>query len=65
VAIFSGKILTKCSQITARAAVFNEIDTMKATAKIMHKELLELIQTLPDTSTGSDGQSVCTESIFH
>ncbi|KAJ7862610.1 hypothetical protein B0H14DRAFT_495735 [Mycena olivaceomarginata] len=35
-----------------------DIGEMKKTAKTMHQELLELIQTLSDTSTSSDGSSV-------
>jgi hypothetical protein len=35
---------------------------MKKVANLMHKELLELVETLSDTSTSSDGSSVRTES---
>ncbi|KAJ7826882.1 hypothetical protein B0H14DRAFT_3144805 [Mycena olivaceomarginata] len=43
--------------INTRPTLANDIGEMKKTAKIMHKELLELIQTLSDTSTSSDGSS--------
>ncbi|KAJ7796490.1 hypothetical protein B0H14DRAFT_3550792 [Mycena olivaceomarginata] len=44
--------------INTRSAMANDIGEMKKTAKTMHEELLELIQTLSDTSTNSDGSSV-------
>ncbi|KAJ7759823.1 P-loop containing nucleoside triphosphate hydrolase protein [Mycena olivaceomarginata] len=44
--------------INTRLAIANDIGEMKKTAKTMHEELLELIQTLSDTSTSSDGSSV-------
>ncbi|KAJ7887535.1 hypothetical protein B0H14DRAFT_2498178 [Mycena olivaceomarginata] len=44
--------------INTRPAIANDIDEMKKTAKTMHEELLELIQTVSDTSTNSDGSSV-------
>ncbi|KAJ7368938.1 P-loop containing nucleoside triphosphate hydrolase protein, partial [Mycena albidolilacea] len=44
--------------INTRPAMANDIGEMKKTAKTMHEELLELIQTLSDTSTSSDGSSV-------
>ncbi|KAJ7879945.1 hypothetical protein B0H14DRAFT_3769893 [Mycena olivaceomarginata] len=40
--------------INTRPAIANDIGKMKKTAKTMHEELLELIQTLSDTSTSSD-----------
>jgi hypothetical protein len=36
----------------------NDIDVMKKTAQLMHEELLELIQTLSDSNTTSNGSSV-------
>ncbi|KAJ7333393.1 hypothetical protein DFH08DRAFT_1021040 [Mycena albidolilacea] len=45
-------------EITPRPAIFNDIDVMKETANHMHQELLELIQTLSDASTSSDGSSM-------
>jgi hypothetical protein len=56
---FSCRRLIHCSQINTRPAIANDIGEMKKTAKTMHEELLELIQTLSDTSTSSDGSSVC------
>jgi hypothetical protein len=47
-------------QITARPEIFNSIDDMNKTAKIMHEELLEVIQSVSDASTSSDTSSVCT-----
>ncbi|KAJ7887623.1 hypothetical protein B0H14DRAFT_3127573 [Mycena olivaceomarginata] len=44
--------------INTRLAMAYDIGEMKKTAKTMHEELLELIQTLSDTSTSSDGSSV-------
>jgi hypothetical protein len=35
----------------------NDIDVMKKTAQLMHEELFELIQTLSDSSTNSNGSS--------
>ncbi|KAJ7860825.1 hypothetical protein B0H14DRAFT_3134754 [Mycena olivaceomarginata] len=49
-------------QITTGPAIFNDISVMKETAKLMHEELLELIQTLSDASTNSDRSS---PKIFH
>ncbi|KAJ7889437.1 hypothetical protein B0H14DRAFT_3126935 [Mycena olivaceomarginata] len=43
--------------INTRPAMTYDIGEMKKTAKTMHEELLELIQTLSDTSTSSDGSS--------
>ncbi|KAJ7790132.1 hypothetical protein B0H14DRAFT_3161543 [Mycena olivaceomarginata] len=43
--------------INTRPAIVNDIGEMKKTAQTMHEELLELIQSLSDTSTSSDGSS--------
>ncbi|KAJ7368932.1 hypothetical protein DFH08DRAFT_983522 [Mycena albidolilacea] len=44
--------------INTRPAMAYDIGEMKKTAKTMHEELLELIQTLSDTNTSSDGSLV-------
>ncbi|KAJ7368844.1 hypothetical protein DFH08DRAFT_762954 [Mycena albidolilacea] len=44
--------------INTRPAIANDIGEMKKMAKTMHEELVELIQTLSDTSTSSDRSSV-------
>jgi hypothetical protein len=36
---------------------------MKKATELKHEELLELIHTLPDADTSSDGSSVCMQ--FH
>ncbi|KAJ7782596.1 P-loop containing nucleoside triphosphate hydrolase protein [Mycena olivaceomarginata] len=41
-------------KVTTRPLWVNDIDVMKVTAQLMHKELLELIQTLSDSSTNSN-----------
>jgi hypothetical protein len=38
--------------------MFDDIGEIKKTAKLMHKELLEVIERLPDTNTDSDGPLV-------
>ncbi|KAJ7895614.1 P-loop containing nucleoside triphosphate hydrolase protein, partial [Mycena olivaceomarginata] len=48
----------KVFAINTRPTLANDTSEMKKTAKIMHEELLELIQTLSDTSTSSDRSSV-------
>jgi hypothetical protein len=45
--------------------MLNDIGVMKEMAKQIHKELLELIQSLSDTNTSSDGSSVCTQFTTH
>jgi hypothetical protein len=40
--------------------MFNDITDIKKAMKLMHEELLEVIQTLSDASTDSDKSSVCT-----
>ncbi|KAJ7822898.1 hypothetical protein B0H14DRAFT_3146200, partial [Mycena olivaceomarginata] len=44
-------------EVTTRPLWVNDIDVMKKTAQLMHEELLELIQTLSDSSTNSNGSS--------
>ncbi|KAJ7355875.1 hypothetical protein DFH08DRAFT_803809 [Mycena albidolilacea] len=48
--------------INTTSAMVNNFGDIKTAAKIMHEELLEVIQTLPDTSASSDGSS---PKIFH
>ncbi|KAJ7309479.1 P-loop containing nucleoside triphosphate hydrolase protein, partial [Mycena albidolilacea] len=45
-------------KITTRPAIIGEIDTIKETTRLMHEELLELIQTQSDASTTSNRSSV-------
>ncbi|KAJ7349742.1 hypothetical protein DFH08DRAFT_997021 [Mycena albidolilacea] len=45
-------------EVTTRPLWVNDIDVMKKTAQLMHEELFELIQTLSDSSTSSNGSSV-------
>ncbi|KAJ7349728.1 hypothetical protein DFH08DRAFT_935707 [Mycena albidolilacea] len=45
-------------EVTTRPLWVNDIDGMKKTAQLMHEELFELIQTLSDSSTSSNGSSV-------
>ncbi|KAJ7900637.1 hypothetical protein B0H14DRAFT_3752918 [Mycena olivaceomarginata] len=45
-------------EATARPLWVNDIDVMTKTTQLMHKELFELIQTLSDSSTNSNGSSV-------
>ncbi|KAJ7777814.1 hypothetical protein B0H14DRAFT_3587162 [Mycena olivaceomarginata] len=45
-------------EVTTRPLLVNDIDVMKKTAQLMHDELFELIQTLSDSSTNSNGSSV-------
>ncbi|KAJ7796123.1 P-loop containing nucleoside triphosphate hydrolase protein, partial [Mycena olivaceomarginata] len=49
-------------EVTTRPLWVNDIDVMKKTAQLMHKELFELIQTLSDSSTNSNGSSGGNES---
>ncbi|KAJ7800472.1 hypothetical protein B0H14DRAFT_2616181 [Mycena olivaceomarginata] len=45
-------------RITETHTIFNNIGEMKTKTSLMHQELLELIQTLSDTSINSEGTSV-------
>ncbi|KAJ7354363.1 hypothetical protein DFH08DRAFT_933889 [Mycena albidolilacea] len=45
-------------EVTTRPLWVNDIDVIKKTAQLMHKELFELIQTLSDSSTNSNRSSV-------
>ncbi|KAJ7878483.1 hypothetical protein B0H14DRAFT_3129952, partial [Mycena olivaceomarginata] len=45
-------------EVTTRPLWANDIDVMKKTAQLMHEDLVELIQTLSDSSTTSNGSSV-------
>ncbi|KAJ7838031.1 P-loop containing nucleoside triphosphate hydrolase protein [Mycena olivaceomarginata] len=49
-------------EVTTRPLWVNDIDVMKKTAQLMHEELFELIQTLSDSSTISNGSSGGNES---
>ncbi|KAJ7805390.1 hypothetical protein B0H14DRAFT_3153446 [Mycena olivaceomarginata] len=42
-------------EVTTRPLWVNDIDVMKKTVQLMHEELFELIQTLSDSSTNSNG----------
>ncbi|KAJ7349658.1 hypothetical protein DFH08DRAFT_807008 [Mycena albidolilacea] len=44
-------------RITATPAMFDDLGGMNETAKLIHEELLESIQTLSDASTSTDGSS--------
>ncbi|KAJ7711023.1 hypothetical protein B0H14DRAFT_3172270, partial [Mycena olivaceomarginata] len=44
-------------EVTTRPLWVNDIDVMKKTAQLMHKQLFELIQTLSDSSTNSNRSS--------
>ncbi|KAJ7888445.1 hypothetical protein B0H14DRAFT_3716680, partial [Mycena olivaceomarginata] len=45
-------------EVITRPLWVNDIDVIKKTAQLMHEELFELIQTLSDSSTNSNGSSV-------
>ncbi|KAJ7898663.1 hypothetical protein B0H14DRAFT_2557153 [Mycena olivaceomarginata] len=49
-------------KITTGSVMLNDIGAIKQTAKLMHEELLDQIQTLSDASTSSDRSS---PKIFH
>ncbi|KAJ7838033.1 hypothetical protein B0H14DRAFT_3141268 [Mycena olivaceomarginata] len=42
-------------EVTTRPLWVNDVDVLKKTAQLMHEELFELIQTLSDSSTSSNG----------
>jgi hypothetical protein len=54
-------MLIDWTQITTGPAMISEIDAIKETTRLMHEELLELIQTQSDANTTSDRSSVCTQ----
>jgi hypothetical protein len=49
----------------AKPAMFNDIAGLKNMADIMHKELLEAIQTLSDVSASSEESLVCAHLTSH
>ncbi|KAJ6495479.1 hypothetical protein C8R45DRAFT_1072846 [Mycena sanguinolenta] len=49
----------KIFEVGTSGAIFKNIKEMKKAAETKHKELLELISTMSETSTTTDGSSVC------
>ena len=61
VALYCVKRLNTLFQVHTAGAVFKDIREMQKEAEIKHAELLELISTMSETNTMTDGSSVCTQ----